>query len=110
MLLLLTVSLTRSLPCVCVQGGLLVLSVRSSGGSSPSKTGSGGSSLVTHYSLSSAALQSSGLEGLLERNGAAEQLLDTTTGERGAGGGYSAAQMRAVVAERYSSSGRRQGV
>lgn len=57
------------------QGGLLVLSVRCGGPA-------GGPPPVAHYSLPCAALQANGLEALLERNGTAEQLLDTATGQR----------------------------
>ncbi|KAL4422875.1 hypothetical protein ABPG75_009072 [Micractinium tetrahymenae] len=55
------------------QGGQLVLSVRS-------KAGPAGP--ATHYSIAAASLQCNSLEALLERNGSADQLLDTTTGQR----------------------------
>ncbi|KAL4440264.1 hypothetical protein ABPG75_003265 [Micractinium tetrahymenae] len=54
------------------QGGQLVLSVRSAGGHST----------ITHFCIPTAALQSNGLEAVLERNGTAEQLLDAATGQR----------------------------
>jgi hypothetical protein len=53
------------------QGGILALSVRNAPACAAP---------VTHYSLSCAVLQQNGLEALLERNGAAEQLLDLATG------------------------------
>jgi hypothetical protein len=55
------------------QGGILALSVRNAPACAAP---------VTHYSLSCAVLQQNGLEALLERNGAAEQLLDLATGQR----------------------------
>lgn len=39
-----------------------------------------GACTTTHYSISPASLQCNGLEAVLERNGAADQLLDSSTG------------------------------
>lgn len=53
-----------------------MLSVRGGGAGGGARPGS-----ATHYTISTAALQSNGLEAVLERNGAAHQLLDAVTGD-----------------------------